>query len=65
MLIRVRDEDLTALLSLAEGYRGERGPGAHFTDTTKTTLRPFYVVAIQNCQNALAESKRPKVRSGK
>lgn len=59
-MLKVQAEDIEALLSLADGYRGERGPGAHFTDGTRTALRPFFVVAIQNCQNALREQcKRP------
>jgi hypothetical protein len=64
MKLKVDAEDLTALLSLVDGYRGQR-PGSHFTDTTRTTLRPYFIVAIQNCQTALAESRRPKVRSEK
>jgi hypothetical protein len=62
--LKVDAEDIEALLSLADGYRGERGPGAHFTDTTKTTLRPYFIVAIQNCQTALREQRQrpaPKV----
>jgi hypothetical protein len=57
-MLKVQAEDIEALLSIADAYRGV-GP-AHFTDGTRTALRPFYVVAIQNCQAALDQSKRPK-----
>jgi hypothetical protein len=62
MRIKVDSEDLEALVNIARAYRGET-TGSHFVDRSRTTLRPFYAVAILNAQTALAESKRPKARS--
>jgi hypothetical protein len=62
--LRLDPEDVEAVLSLVSVYRVERGPGSHFTDTTRATLRPYFIVAIQNCRAALREQRQrpaPKV----
>ncbi len=61
--LKLESEDVEALLSLVDGYRGAR-PGSHFTDTTRTTLRPYFIVAIQNCQAALREQRKRTTPTG-
>jgi hypothetical protein len=54
--IRLDIDDAEALLSIANAYRGI-APAAHFTDRTRTTLRPFFAVAVANMENALRNQR--------
>jgi hypothetical protein len=56
--LRLDPEDVEAVLSLVSVYRGERWPGGHFTDRDRTTLAPFYAVAVQNCTDALRDQRQ-------
>jgi hypothetical protein len=58
-------DDAEAILNLVDVLTGKRTAGCQFVDRDRTRLAPFYAVAVMNCENALAESKRPKARFGK
>jgi hypothetical protein len=62
-MVRLHPDDLEAALVVVSAYRGEHA-GSPFTDRSRTTLRPFYLAAPENCAAALREQRQrpaPKV----
>jgi hypothetical protein len=54
---RHRQGGLEAVLAVVAAYRGEP-TCTPFADRSRATLRPFFAVAIQNCEAALAEERK-------